>query len=492
MAITNAQQYQQLVNKPSGNERPGYKGRDRDYQQRGQSKQSYSASTQQQNFSARDRDDSPPRSRIQEDRQKDFEQQQLKKRMQNLTDDQDFEEAVRSGEIDEKLYSYSVPKSNFPGPVGAGFNLLQGARQRNYEANRDFFLNKVLTSANRGNFKPTFDSYSSYMQQRLAGQIDAYGNPLGGQDDDNQPIIPLQTGIMSQAPGTTDQVADVDPNSLEGLLASRGTAYRFMADGGMTEDAIGGAADGNLDEMGRQMYGLGKLVKKATRAVKKIVKSPVGKVALAYGLTGGLSNLAGGQKFFTNFFSPSSFISKKGLGDLFSKKGLEKIGPMRLISGASLLSGLLTDEEDEDENKKLDRGPGLNIAQIRQDPYAAMGSAYGFYADGGDVKEPVAKKTMPLLDMGGMEKDYRKDGGFVPIGRMERADDVPARLSKNEFVFTADAVRNAGDGDIDKGAEVMYNMMKNLENGGDVSEESQGLKGARNMFQTSQRLEEVL
>ena len=80
----------------------------------------------------------------------------------------------------------------------------------------------------------------------------------------------------------------------------------------------------------------------------------------------------------------------------------------------------------------------------------------------------------------------------VPIGRMERADDVPARLSKNEFVFTADAVRNAGDGDIDKGAEVMYNMMKNLEDGGDVSEESQGLEGARKMFQTSQRLGEVL
>ena len=63
---------------------------------------------------------------------------------------------------------------------------------------------------------------------------------------------------------------------------------------------------------------------------------------------------------------------------------------------------------------------------------------------------------------------------------------------KNEFVFTADAVRNAGEGDIDKGAEVMYNMMKNLESGGEVSEESQGLDGAREMFQTSQRLEEVL
>ena len=109
------------------------------------------------------------------------------------------------------------------------------------------------------------------------------------------------------------------------------------------------------------------------------------------------------------------------------------------------------------------------------------------YQEGGDA-EPVAKKTMPLIDMDGKEKDYRETGGFVDMGRMERADDVPARLSKNEFVFTADAVRNAGEGDIDKGAEVMYNMMKNLEAGGDVSEESQGLEGARKMFQTSQRL----
>ena len=116
---------------------------------------------------------------------------------------------------------------------------------------------------------------------------------------------------------------------------------------------------------------------------------------------------------------------------------------------------------------------------------------FGLFSEGGDV-EPGAKKTMPLLDMGGKEMDLRENGGFVPIGRMEKADDVPARLSKNEFVFTADAVRNAGDGDVDKGAEVMYNMMKNLESGGDVSEESQGLKGAREMFQTSKRLEEVL
>ena len=97
-----------------------------------------------------------------------------------------------------------------------------------------------------------------------------------------------------------------------------------------------------------------------------------------------------------------------------------------------------------------------------------------------------------LMDMGGMEKDYREEGGFVPIGGQERADDVPARLSKNEFVFTADAVRAAGGGDIDKGAEVMENVMDNLEQGGQVSQESQGLEGARNMFATAQRLEGVL
>ena len=97
-----------------------------------------------------------------------------------------------------------------------------------------------------------------------------------------------------------------------------------------------------------------------------------------------------------------------------------------------------------------------------------------------------------LMDLGGMEKDYRNDGGFVPLGGEEKADDVPARLSKNEFVFTADAVRGAGDGDIDKGAEIMENIMKNLEQGGQVSEETQGLAGAQEMFSVSERLSEVV
>ena len=89
---------------------------------------------------------------------------------------------------------------------------------------------------------------------------------------------------------------------------------------------------------------------------------------------------------------------------------------------------------------------------------AAQGGIIGL-RKGGRVK----RDNGGIMDLGGMEKDYRFNGGFVPIGEYERKDDVPARLSKNEFVFTADAVRAAGGGNINKGAKRMYETMKNLE-----------------------------
>jgi len=64
---------------------------------------------------------------------------------------------------------------------------------------------------------------------------------------------------------------------------------------------------------------------------------------------------------------------------------------------------------------------------------------------------------------GTIERDYRETGGFVPVGIKEKADDVPAMLSKNEFVMTADAVRGIGDGNIEKGAQRLYDQMKQAE-----------------------------
>ena len=108
------------------------------------------------------------------------------------------------------------------------------------------------------------------------------------------------------------------------------------------------------------------------------------------------------------------------------------------------------------------------------------------YAEGGPLGEmgTVMEEGEEMLDMNGMEKDYREEGGFVPIGEYEKKDDVPARLSVNEFVFTADAVRGAGDGDIDKGAERLQGIMKQLE--------QQGRPEGMGMLDVSERLSEVV
>ena len=74
----------------------------------------------------------------------------------------------------------------------------------------------------------------------------------------------------------------------------------------------------------------------------------------------------------------------------------------------------------------------------------------------------IGLKEGGMLNFGGREMDLR-GGGFVPIGKKEKADDVPARLSKNEFVMTADAVRAAGGGSVNKGAQRMYDVMNKLE-----------------------------
>ena len=88
----------------------------------------------------------------------------------------------------------------------------------------------------------------------------------------------------------------------------------------------------------------------------------------------------------------------------------------------------------------------------------------------GGAKVPIKKADggmptgiMRINKAGVKERDYRDKGGFVPVGIKEKADDVPAMLSKNEFVFTADAVRGAGNGSIERGAQKMYDTMKRLE-----------------------------
>ena len=490
MAITNAQQYQQLVNPPmKGNKRPGYRGDaaaaagapgmagpgpgadpgngqasggDRgDRREQRSVAQTLGISPTTQSALGIERPDRNLR-------QREFDRRQRVRAIERFIDRPTF------GFTDAAKFNLT------PAPM----RLLQG-------------LGGLFTGISK--------SPVTTVGGGDAGQDIPYWAQLGFSSE-----AEYLASLRAQAPSDMEQEPEVE----EPFQLSR----RFRAEGGiMNADVVGGEFD---FESARQMYGLGKLVKKVTRTVKKIAKSPIGKAAIlaagGYYLGGG--NLFGLQRAGMSGFK---FANLPGAG-LFAKSTPVKLaagvpdrlafnaartaagtssgglGIGTLIAGTSIAAGLLTPEE-ETQAEDLARGEGIDIdaarnaiLAARREQYAMDSRARRFKAEGGSMKEPVAKKTMPLLDMGGKEMDLREDGGFVPIGRMEKADDVPARLSKNEFVFTADAVRNAGDGDVDKGAEVMYNMMKNLESGGDVSEESQGLEGARRMFQTSQRLEEVL
>jgi hypothetical protein len=297
----------------------------------------------------------------------------------------------------------------------------------------------------------------------------------------------------------------------------------------------------------RQAYGLGKLVKKITKPIQKVVKSDLGKAALTAAAAYYAPALLGKSGYISGANPLFSATGKGGITDFLIKKGLSAKNYLRNLTGIGLPPGakstmsptkrILTalgigataspffmggEEEDEETlDQAIARAYGksdLDIPGIRRaalgysDPnelYFKLPSAYRLNAaEGGitsmDVDDlPMSKEGSPkyynpegeeisfkefeeamkkekqimpkkkpsrtkkaeggLMNLGGNEMDLR-GGGFVPLGAKEKADDVPARLSKNEFVFTADAVRAAGGGSIEKGAQKMYNTMKQLEN----------------------------
>jgi cell division protein ZapA (FtsZ GTPase activity inhibitor) len=190
--------------------------------------------------------------------------------------------------------------------------------------------------------------------------IDNRDDRGGGRSPDPATITsnPELLKLQKQNKDLENQLAQQDQNRL----------FRLMAEGGMTEDApVGGIMD---LESGRQMYFLGKLVKKATRAVKKIVKSPLGKAALI----GGLGYL--GFKGMGGASGLSKFLFKEGgkglpFGELL-KGGLTGGGMLALggaLTAAPLLFGRQEDDDDTIDPALL--GPTINIQEILANPYRA-------------------------------------------------------------------------------------------------------------------------
>ena len=300
---------------------------------------------------------------------------------------------------------------------------------------------------------------------------------LGG---DNEPMI-----RRLRAPITEAAKKEEPKNEFNELLKFYGARFK---DGGEV----------------RQKFGLGgfspgKILGKAKSAVSKVFKSPIGKAALI----GGLGYLGATKTGF-------------GSGLLKSFKALSPIQKALLVGGAGLtLSPFAMKEEDEEEklptaaqsdpefqnllayyggprrfaekggdieDAPKEKPSGIMMAsnvenqeileslfekylELGLSPKDAADKARQEFDKMSKAKEPdrMTAQEGGLMNLDGNEMDLR-GGGFVPLGAKEKADDVPARLSKNEFVFTADAVRAAGGGSVDRGADIMYKTMKNLEN----------------------------
>ena len=133
-------------------------------------------------------------------------------------------------------------------------------------------------------------------------------------------------------------------------------------------------------------------------------------------------------------------------------KGFKDGGRIGYKSGANRVSELLILRDEK-------VGKGEDVSDIEAEIFQLTGKT--FKSVGGISDIPTGK--MRKNNAGVVERDYRDEGGFVPVGIKERADDVPAMLSKNEFVMTADAVRGIGNGSVEEGSKKLYNTMKKAE-----------------------------
>jgi len=313
------------------------------------------------------------------------------------------------------------------------------------------------------------------------------------------PLITLKGDLR---PKKEMKMASLDENEREFMRLIE----EFMERGFSQQEAIDAARE-EFDKKamaygGRAEYGLGSLVKSVGKAVKgvvkgagKILKSPAGLLALNFApmlVPGGASTFLGGKNAMFN------------IGNLLNlKKGADGMNALKIGGAGAVITGLLAEKEQQEGESDIDYAQ--RRAQVNDQLKIQFSRLYpkgenetpedydvrinalvegaddqtvdvGNMAEGGRVNRAFGSDKLVeqasgieglpvnVNSKGVKELDMRKTGGFIPpVGVKEKADDIPAMLSNNEFVFTADAVRAAGGGSVNKGAQRMYDLMKSLE-----------------------------
>ena len=318
-------------------------------------------------------------------------------------------------------------------------------------------------------FPEEFDSgeFSSNLQSGVGGLEAAFGQPLGGRRPEPMRIIPgfAMGGDVDEVMETEEEIITPDY-----LMKEEGVEIGEQVSSPNAMDELNSLS---LDMFGKPVFEL-------TEDEFEALKDLASQQALKPGLIDDYRNYK--YQMEEQGITPMSprdyFRSEFGAARLGVKKGgkVIKIMPQGVLFKGKAkdypgIKQLIKDMKKKGTRDKKADGGSVTFEEFlemrqKEDKERSRDMLFKDYEEYKRRQKVKEEKTMAkdggLMNLGGKEMDLR-GGGFVPMGKKERADDVPARLSKNEFVFTADAVRAAGGGSVQKGADLMYDTMKKLE-----------------------------
>ena len=290
--------------------------------------------------------------------------------------------------------------------------------------------------------------YASYLTNFFGGQKDGgrIGFKLGSKPED------AEVGIMTIDVEAGDDEDEEDMMMAGGItFSSAEKSYLFRK--------LGGAGGADRSFTMPQLYGILKNPNSPSNIDDAKVLKEIAIMGLGEGQKdGGRIGFSEGADLEQRLRDLADYYMERGLSEseayetaaneLYKADGGRigyKGGANRVSELLILRDNLLANDED--------------VSDIEAEIFQLTGKTFKSVGGISDIPTGKIRKN----NAGVTERDYREEGGFVPVGIKERADDVPAMLSKNEFVMTADAVRGIGNGSVEEGSKKLYNTMKQAE-----------------------------
>ena len=333
---------------------------------------------------------------------------------------------------------------------GGGGNPFTAAGRSKFGSNvfgsflKDSILGKQIASGERGITRE--GGLLGLLKSGFSGAASGFGNLSTGQKafllgGAGLSLLPFLTGGDEEEETVVEEGFDVTPGTITNIVAQargRDPSLRFLPQTQFAQPGFFRAAEGGTP---REMFAGGASKNRVAQLLQLLegTKDPMDRRMIQEEIDMLLGKFAKGGIARLNL----------GMGGSITKAmemGLSK--DQALSSYKSFL-------------KLKDAGFQMSFFDFLSGEMFATGGRVGLREGTGGIAE---LPQVRMLEGGVPEIDYRQSGGFVPMGKKEKADDVPAMLSKNEFVMTADAVRGMGDGNVEKGAQRMYDQMRQLEN----------------------------